>query len=275
MSIYTPTYLYIKQHSITGKLYFGKTIKDPEKYLGSGVHWKSHIKKHGKEHVVNLWYCLFLDQESITEFALNFSKQQNIVESSEWLNLIEENGTNGDIGGAGSINYGRRASEETKNKMRCSAAKSHSNEHNINVSNALKGKKKSDIHKSNLSKATSDFWNASTTEHKERMKNFARIKSKLSKWVTDGENESFTREHEYLVSKGWKYGRNTQQDQSMRYLEIIQEKFDLDYFTSFISKQLELDVPMNTMSSMVDISPYIIKRFITLQNLPKPSRSKS
>lgn len=53
--IYTPTYLYIKQHTITGKLYFGKTIKDPEKYMGSGTHWKRHINKHGKEHVETLW----------------------------------------------------------------------------------------------------------------------------------------------------------------------------------------------------------------------------
>jgi hypothetical protein len=88
-------YLYIKQHSVTGKLYFGKTTRDPEKYSGSGKHWVRHISKHGKEHVVTLWYCLFLDQESCTEFALNFSSHQNIVESSEWLNLQLENGLDG------------------------------------------------------------------------------------------------------------------------------------------------------------------------------------
>jgi hypothetical protein len=92
---FTPTYLYIKQHSVTGKLYFGKTVKDPESYLGSGTHWMRHIKKHGKEHVVTLWYCLFLDQESCTEFALLFSKQENIVESDDWLNLRDENGKDG------------------------------------------------------------------------------------------------------------------------------------------------------------------------------------
>lgn len=95
MSIYTdfkPTYLYIKQHTVTGKLYFGKTTYNPEKYLGSGTHWKAHIKKHGKEHVVNLWYCLFYDQKECTEFALNFSIQQNIVESEDWLNQMNENG---------------------------------------------------------------------------------------------------------------------------------------------------------------------------------------
>jgi len=47
MDIYTtefqPTYLYIKQHTKTGKLYFGKTGNDPEKYLGSGTRWKRHL----------------------------------------------------------------------------------------------------------------------------------------------------------------------------------------------------------------------------------------
>ncbi len=50
------TYLYIKQHTITGKLYFGKTIRDPLKYFGSGLHWSPHIRVHGKEHVMTLWY---------------------------------------------------------------------------------------------------------------------------------------------------------------------------------------------------------------------------
>lgn len=105
MSIYSsnevefkPTYLYIKQHKITGKLYFGKTTKtgrDFEKYTGSGTHWVPHIKKHGIEHVDNLWYCLFLDKETLIEFAVNFSRMNNIVESTEWLNKIEENGVDG------------------------------------------------------------------------------------------------------------------------------------------------------------------------------------
>lgn len=99
-SIYTfkPTYLYIKQHTITGKLYFGKTSKPwpwVESYLGSGHHWLRHINKHGIEHVITLWYCLFLDKDSITEFALMCSKNWDIVNSKEWLNLSEENGLDG------------------------------------------------------------------------------------------------------------------------------------------------------------------------------------
>lgn len=92
---FVPTFLYIKQHIKTGKLYFGKTIKDPEKYVGSGVHWKRHIAKHGKEFVTTLWYCLFLDEDALTEFAINFSVQEHIVKSTLWANQILENGIDG------------------------------------------------------------------------------------------------------------------------------------------------------------------------------------
>jgi hypothetical protein len=95
MSIFIPTFLYIKQHTITGKLYFGKTTKNPEKYLGSGRYWTKHIEKHGKEHVVNLWYCLFYDEEDCTKFALEFSNNHHIVESDDWANLMLENGATG------------------------------------------------------------------------------------------------------------------------------------------------------------------------------------
>jgi hypothetical protein len=90
------TYLYIKQHSVTGLKYFGKTTKgDPVKYLGSGIHWKRHIKKHGIEHVKTLWYQLFDSEESLVEYATKFSQQNNIVESKEWANLKGENGLDG------------------------------------------------------------------------------------------------------------------------------------------------------------------------------------
>lgn len=92
---FEPTYLYIKQHAVTGKLYFGKTTQDPDAYLGSGTRWVPHVKKHGKEHVVNLWYELFTSKDEIREFALSFSKDMNIVESEQWLNLMPENGLDG------------------------------------------------------------------------------------------------------------------------------------------------------------------------------------
>lgn len=114
MENFRPTFLYIKQHSITGKLYFGKTCKDPVTYMGSGLYWKDHITQHGKEHVITLWYCLFYDRDELNKFALKFSQDNNIVESQTWANLMDEDG----IGGGGNgQKRGFRHSEESRKLM--------------------------------------------------------------------------------------------------------------------------------------------------------------
>lgn len=104
------TYLYIKRHTITGLRYFGKTTKqDPYAYLGSGKLWLRHIKKHGKEFVVTDWVKLFNNESELVEFALNFSKENNIVKSLEWANLMDEDGKHGSA-------KGRIVSAETRAK---------------------------------------------------------------------------------------------------------------------------------------------------------------
>ena len=110
-----PTYLYIKRHKLTGKCYFGKTTKsDPINYSGSGKYWIRHLRVHGYNHVETLWYKLFTDQEELTRVALEFSRQQDIVNSDLWLNLREENGLDGSV-------EGTRFSEESKKKISDSA----------------------------------------------------------------------------------------------------------------------------------------------------------
>jgi len=87
-------YLYIKTHLETGLKYFGKTTKNPENYKGSGKYWKKHLKKHGnyvKTEILNV----FDNEKECTNFALEFSKRNNIVESNKWANLIDENGLDG------------------------------------------------------------------------------------------------------------------------------------------------------------------------------------
>lgn len=88
-------YLYIKQHSITGLKYFGKTTNDPYTYLGSGKYWLNHIRKHGKDYVKTLEVYSFENQAECSEFAMRFSEENNIVESKNWANLAPENGTSG------------------------------------------------------------------------------------------------------------------------------------------------------------------------------------
>ncbi len=88
-------YLYIKTHNVTGLKYFGKTTnKDPIKYKGSGKYWKQHIKKHGNNVSTEIYGC-FDNEELCMEAALQFSKNNNIISSDLWANLIDENGQDG------------------------------------------------------------------------------------------------------------------------------------------------------------------------------------
>lgn len=92
-----PTKLYVKKHSQTGLLYFGKTTaSDPYSYKGSGKYWTNHIKKHGTEFVETVWISESFNNESeLVEFAIAFSEIFDIVNSDQWANLKEENGLDG------------------------------------------------------------------------------------------------------------------------------------------------------------------------------------
>ena len=88
-------YLYVKRCEHCGLQYFGKTINfNINKYLGSGHYWLRHIKKYGKN-ISTLETWAFSDPLKAKEFALKFSKDNNIAESKEWANLILEDGLDG------------------------------------------------------------------------------------------------------------------------------------------------------------------------------------
>ena len=94
MRDFKPTYLYVKIHNKTGLKYFGKTEKDPFKYKGSGKYWLNHLKVHGNDITTEIiGYYIFI--EECVQAALNFSKENNIVKSTNWANMVEENGING------------------------------------------------------------------------------------------------------------------------------------------------------------------------------------
>ncbi len=111
-------------------LYFGKTIHNPEKYLGSGTRWKYHISKHGKEFIETLWYCLFLDLETASRFAIAFSKENDIIKSEKWANLVNEDCIGGQVGVSLSNETKKKISEakqnpseKTRERMRISSKK--------------------------------------------------------------------------------------------------------------------------------------------------------
>lgn len=109
-------YLYVKRHSITGLKYFGKTERsNPFKYNGSGKYWQRHINKYGKEHIQTIELYSFDNQELCTEFALKFSKDNNIIESKEWANLKQETGLDG--GDTSLFRFYTPLSETAKAKM--------------------------------------------------------------------------------------------------------------------------------------------------------------
>lgn len=195
-NIYTnfkPTFLYIKQHTITGKLYFGKTTKNnPELYTGSGTYWLRHLKKNGSN-ITTLWFCLFLDQETLTSFALSFSKNNDIVKSNDWLNLQDENGIDGWVPGqpqSQNSNLKRSKtlkhrifSEETKRKMSMAQKdKEYSAEAISNMSDAQKLR-----HKNNpiFNKELSFAGLLHSTETKKKMSESA----KGTKWFNDGKTQ--------------------------------------------------------------------------------------
>lgn len=121
------TYLYIKQHSVTGLLYFGRTTKTEQQllkeYAGSGDYWLNHLKVHGKEHVETVWYCLFTEKEELIKFAVMCSTQWDIINAKDsngkkiWANLRIENGIDG-------ANRGWKQTEKQKKEKSIQTKKS-------------------------------------------------------------------------------------------------------------------------------------------------------
>ena len=156
--VFIPTYLYIKQHTITGKLYFGKTTSNPETYLGSGKHWKSHIKKHGRERVVTLWYQLYDNVFDIVSDALSMSIKLDIINSKSWLNMKIENGLDGgSMGGKSHPLRGRKFTKEHREKIASARlGKKHSQETKEHLSKRLKGKTREELYGKERAKILSD-----------------------------------------------------------------------------------------------------------------------
>lgn len=166
--VFIPTYLYIKQQTITGKLYFGKTCKNPLKYKGSGKHWKLHINQHGNEYITTLWYHLYDNIFDLVADALSISNSLDIVNSKSWLNLMPENGLDG--------SYGYKQSIEHKTKIRLA---------NIGKTRTIESRKKmSDSHKGQTP------WNKS---------NIKRVKKIRSSFV--GDNNPFYGKSHTIESK--------------------------------------------------------------------------
>jgi hypothetical protein len=164
---FVPTWLYIKQHNVTGLLYFGKTIQpDVAKYKGSGKYWKSHLKQNGNE-VTTIWAELFSIEDELLEFAQFFTEFYDVVKSTNsdnkktWANLVPEDGKmGGQNAGIPSPMIGKKTGRPCvwKGKKRPDHAKTMTGkvqtaEHIANRSAALKQHKRTVEHGNAISAA--------------------------------------------------------------------------------------------------------------------------
>lgn len=186
-STFNPTWLYIKEHNVTGLKYFGKTTRDPLKYKGSGTHWTRHISKHGND-TTTIWCQLFTDRAELTQYAIEFSIENNIVESANWANLIVEDG----LGGGGVA--GRVVSDETRKKQ---MGKGSSEKTRALISMANTGKKHS---KETLNKMRGRVW-SDLAKHTKSL-----TQSALMKTLTEEQRKKYGSSHK---GKPWTEARRS------------------------------------------------------------------
>lgn len=175
------TWLYIKQHNKTGLKYFGKTCRDPLTYNGSGKRWINHLKVHGRD-ITTLWYQEFSNKDELVRYATEFSKQNNIVESTQWANLIPENGLDGNV-------IGTKHSEETRRLISKNAINTHKGQIAWNKDKVLsvdhKEKQKTGIkvyHENNPNWYVSSFGNPEVKKSAEKK----RLEAIQRKTIVDG-----------------------------------------------------------------------------------------
>ena len=148
--MFAPTALLVVTHNVTGMKYFCKTIRTDRlaRYKGSGIAWRKHLAEHGTDVTVGV-LGFYVDEERCLEAARRFSKENDIVASPEWANLVEELGKNGaSMKGERNPFYGKKHSPETAERLRIAKIGRPVNkdtpksaEHKAKLSAALKGRK--------------------------------------------------------------------------------------------------------------------------------------
>ena len=122
------------------------------RYKGSGIRWTNHLKIHGKDVTVGV-FGLYTDKERCLDAALEFSKDNNIVEDNQWANLVEETGMMGvSLKGERNPFYGKKHTPETAERLRLQKIGKSVNkgayrspENRAKISASLKGRKNPEI----------------------------------------------------------------------------------------------------------------------------------
>jgi hypothetical protein len=151
---FSPTALLVMQHNITGLKYFCKTslLYRIYSYKGSGTRWNNHLKVHGKDITVGVM-GVYTDKQRCLEAAKKFSADNDIVNSDEWANLVEETGMMGaSMKGERNPFYGKTHTDEVKASMRqkrlgvsVNKGAYRSPENRAKISASLKGRKNPEV----------------------------------------------------------------------------------------------------------------------------------
>jgi hypothetical protein len=146
---FSPTALLVMSHNVTGLKYFCKTadLRNVYNYKGSGLYWKKHINKHGKNVTVGVM-GFYTDYQRCRDAALKFSQENDIVNSDAWANLVLENGTDGALSGSDNPFYGKKHTPEMTEHLRqqkigksVNKGAYRSPENRAKISASLKGRK--------------------------------------------------------------------------------------------------------------------------------------
>jgi len=146
---FSPTALLVMSHNVTGLKYFCKTadLRNVYNYKGSGLYWKKHLNKHGKDVTVGVM-GFYTDYQRCRDAALKFSQENDIVNSDAWANLVLENGTDGALSGSDNPFYGKKHTPEMTEHLRqqkigksVNKGAYRSPENRAKISASLKGRK--------------------------------------------------------------------------------------------------------------------------------------
>lgn len=161
-------------------MYFGRTLNpDPNKYIGSGVHWKNHLKKYGKS-VTTIFFEKFDSLDDAKEFAEFFSEEFDIVNSSKWANLIIETAEHT------SYLKGHKMSKESLLKM----SKAQSGKNNPNFGKITPEETKLKIKESNLGLKRSEETKQKISDNVKKQYKQGKV-SPLKGLDKSGKNNSF------------------------------------------------------------------------------------
>lgn len=193
--------LYVKTHQITGLKYFGKTTReDYEKYRGSGLYWSKHCEKHGWKISTKI-IAEFQDNdlELAKQFAVQFSKDNNIVKSNDWANLKEETLD----GGWDYINHPDNKIKYIEKSKKTIANYSEERRIQTNSKKAVFGVKNGMYGRNRSGKNNPRFGCTISDEHKNKIKDANKNKLVVKDVLTDTIIGLIDKSHPKILSGEW------------------------------------------------------------------------